>query len=99
MPQKSIGQPVPRVDGRAKVTGRATYAAEHNIANVAHAVLVTSTIAKGTIATIEPGPAELVPGVLAVMTHRNTPKLPEKPKGTGQTRPTDRKVQLLQDDR
>ena len=31
-----IGQPVSRVDGRQKVTGGATYAAEFNVPNLAH---------------------------------------------------------------
>ena len=33
-----IGQPVSRVDGRQKVTGRATYAAEFDQAGQAHGV-------------------------------------------------------------
>ena len=40
-----IGQAVSRVDGHAKVTGRATYAAEFQVANVAHADVVRSTVA------------------------------------------------------
>ena len=47
--QNSIGQPIVRVDGRAKVTGKATYAAEQKVPNVAHAVMVMSTIAKDRI--------------------------------------------------
>jgi xanthine dehydrogenase YagS FAD-binding subunit len=48
-----IGQPVSRVDGRLKVTGRATYAAEFQIANMAHAAIVRSTIARGRVASID----------------------------------------------
>ena len=40
-----IGQPVSRVDGRQKVTGGATYAAEFGVPNVAHAAVVRSTVA------------------------------------------------------
>jgi xanthine dehydrogenase YagR molybdenum-binding subunit len=43
------GQPIDRRDGRLKVTGHAKYAAEFDIDNVAHAVLVESTITSGTI--------------------------------------------------
>ena len=96
--QDSIGKPVPRVDGRAKVTGKAIYAAEQKIPNATHAVMVMSTIAKGRIAGIDIAAARRVPGVLAVLTHQNTPKLPQKPKGADQNRPTDRLLQLLQDD-
>ena len=43
------GQPLDRVDGVLKVTGGAHYAAEFSDARLAHAVLVTSTIASGRI--------------------------------------------------
>jgi xanthine dehydrogenase YagR molybdenum-binding subunit len=47
----SLGMPVSRVDGRAKVTGAARYAAEHPVEDpgqqLAHGVVVNSTIAKG----------------------------------------------------
>ena len=46
-----IGQPIDRIDGLLKVTGEARYAAEFPEARLAHAVLVTSTIASGTIAS------------------------------------------------
>jgi xanthine dehydrogenase YagR molybdenum-binding subunit len=95
--QNSIGKPIPRVDGRAKVTGQATYAAEQKIPNVAHAVMVTSSVAKGRIASVDTAAAGRVAGVLAVMTHENTPKLPKKPQSSGENRSNDRAVQLLQD--
>ena len=43
MSQGTVGQPLARVDGVLKVTGRATYAAEHALPNLVHAVMVTST--------------------------------------------------------
>ena len=49
-----------RVDGVAKVTGKAKYIAEFKFANLAHGYLVQSTIAKGkmlrlqTTATVKP---------------------------------------------
>ncbi len=92
-----IGQPIDRIDGRLKVIGRATYAAEHQIPNAAYAVMVTSSIAKGRITSMETSAAEQAPGVLLVMTHKNAMKLPElesQKKGT----PTGRVVQVLQDD-
>jgi xanthine dehydrogenase YagR molybdenum-binding subunit len=36
MTSAEIGQPVSRVDGRRKVTGAATYAAEFDVPGVAH---------------------------------------------------------------
>lgn len=53
--QKSIGKPMNRVGGPLKVTGRATYSAEHNIPNVAYGYLVMSTIAKGRVVYLKPG--------------------------------------------
>ena len=73
-----IGQSVDRVDGRLKVTGRATYAAEHKIANAAQAVLVRSRIARGRIRQIDGREAERAAGVLFVLTHKNMPPL-QKP--------------------
>ena len=59
-----IGQPVSRVDGRQKVTGGATYAAEFDqCPGLVHGVIVRSTIASGRIAGIDSAAAERAPGV------------------------------------
>jgi xanthine dehydrogenase YagR molybdenum-binding subunit len=71
-----IGQPVSRVDGRQKVTGRATYAAEFRTANLAHAAVVRSTVARGRIVAIDTTAAQRSPGVIAVISHLNAPRLP-----------------------
>ncbi len=70
-----IGRPVDRVDGRLKVTGAARYAAEFPLPNLAHAVAIQSMIARGRIESIDTRAAEKSPGVLAVITHLNVPKL------------------------
>jgi xanthine dehydrogenase YagR molybdenum-binding subunit len=70
-----IGQPVSRVDGRQKVTGRATYAAEFDVPDLAHGAIVRSTVANGRITFIDSAVAERAPGVIAVVTHRNAPRL------------------------
>ncbi len=70
-----IGKSVNRKDGRAKVTGQATYGAEHQIPNLVHGYLVTATIAKGSIRNIDTQQAAAMPGVLAVFTHKNPPKI------------------------
>jgi xanthine dehydrogenase YagR molybdenum-binding subunit len=70
-----IGQPVSRVDGRQKVTGGATYAAEFDQPGQAHGVIVRSTVANGRIASIDSAAAERSPGVVAVLTYRNAPRL------------------------
>ncbi|WP_353719248.1 xanthine dehydrogenase family protein molybdopterin-binding subunit [Dyadobacter sp. 676] len=68
-----------RVDGTAKVTGAATYSAEYAVPGLVHAVLVTSTIAKGSITAIDSREAEAVPGVLAVISHINAITVPGWP--------------------
>src|SRR5262245_15576745 len=70
-----IGTPTSRVDGRAKVTGAAKYAAEYNTQGLAHAAVVTSSIAKGRIKRIDASEALRVAGVLAVLTHDNRPPM------------------------
>lgn len=70
-----IGQAIDRIDGLLKVTGTAAYATDYAIKNVAHAVIFKSTIAAGEILTINTGEAEKAAGVLAVITHKNVPKL------------------------
>jgi xanthine dehydrogenase YagR molybdenum-binding subunit len=72
---ESMKTSVSRTDGRAKVMGMATYSAEHQIQGLVHGYLVTSTIAKGRIRSINTRTAEQSPGVLAVFTHRNPPKI------------------------
>src|SRR5687768_3185086 len=65
-----------RVDAREKVTGTAKFSAEYDFPNLSYGVLVGSTIAKGTIASMDSRAAERAPGVLSVITYRNAPKLP-----------------------
>ena len=73
---KATGKPIERIDGVAKVTGKATYTADVPVSALAHAVIVGSTIAKGRVAEIDARDAERADGVLAVLTHVNAPKLP-----------------------
>jgi len=70
-----IGTAISRVDGRAKVTGAAKYAAEFNVPGLVHACVVDSTIAKGRIAHIDASEALRLDGVLDVLTHQNRPPL------------------------
>jgi xanthine dehydrogenase YagR molybdenum-binding subunit len=72
----ATGEPLSRLDGVAKVTGAARYAAEFAPPDLAHGAIIQSTIAKGRITEIDTSAAERAPGVLAVITHRNAPELP-----------------------
>ena len=75
-PEPIVGAPVDRVDGRLKVTGGAKYAAEFPMDRIAHAVMITSTIAKGHVKSIDTDALMKMPGVIAVLTPQNAPKLP-----------------------
>lgn len=94
-----IGQPVSRVDGRLKVTGAATYTAEFDVPGQAHGAIVRSTVANGRIASIDSIAAQRAPGVLAVLTHRNAPRLAYRPHKGGPDPDTGERLHVLQDDR
>src|SRR5215471_9452310 len=70
-----IGSATSRIDGRAKVTGAAKYAAEPNVPGIAYGSIVVSTIAKGRIRRIDQSAAARLKGVLMVLTHENRPAM------------------------
>ena len=99
-----IGKEMSRVDGVAKVTGKAKYAAEFRAPNLAYAFMVTGSVAKGSIQSLDTAAAEKAPGVIRVFTHLNTPKFGPKrstedapPRGTQDEQ--DRSFVALQSDR
>ncbi len=65
-----------RVDGVDKVTGKATYSAEHKLANMAYAVFVCSTISKGSIKNMLLFDAKNAAGVLDIIYYGNLPAVP-----------------------
>ena len=71
------GTAVDRIDGILKVTGKATYSTDHPVKNVAHAIIIKSTIASGVISEIDTTEAEKAVGVLKIITHKNAPELNE----------------------
>lgn len=73
------GQPLPRVDARLKVTGAATYTADHQIPDLAYATLVGATVARGTVDSIEVLVARQHPGVIDVITDFTGVTLPHPP--------------------
>ncbi|HEX8145442.1 MAG TPA: xanthine dehydrogenase family protein molybdopterin-binding subunit [Pyrinomonadaceae bacterium] len=98
-----IGKEMSRVDGVAKVTGKAKYAAEFKVPNLAYGFIVLGTVARGTIKAIDTREAESASGVIRVFTHLNTPKL--GPKASTEyapprnTREQDKSFRALQSDR
>jgi xanthine dehydrogenase YagR molybdenum-binding subunit len=97
-PQIAVGTPQSRVDGRLKVTGRATYAADHLIDGVVHAVIVDSSVGRGRITAIDTSRAAAQPGVLRVLSHLDAPRLPYADNPGSNNLPGAR-LRVFQDDR
>jgi xanthine dehydrogenase YagR molybdenum-binding subunit len=95
----AIGQPVSRADGRLKVTGEARYTGDIHLAGAVHGAIVQSTIANGRTVSIDTTAAENAPGVLAVFTHQNMPRMNPTPKPWSHLRPHGQGYLPLQDDR
>ncbi|WP_326558169.1 xanthine dehydrogenase family protein molybdopterin-binding subunit [Micromonospora sp. NBC_01796] len=68
-----IGDPVARLDGPAKVTGAARYAADHHLDGQLHAVLVGAPVPAGRVTGIDRRAALAVPGVVAVLVAGDLP--------------------------
>lgn len=69
-----IGQSVARLDGPAKVSGRARYTADTPMTDVTYAVIVPATRPHARVASIDLAVAMAAPGVVDIFTHHNTPK-------------------------
>ncbi|RYY54594.1 MAG: xanthine dehydrogenase family protein molybdopterin-binding subunit [Chitinophagaceae bacterium] len=74
--KKEKKAPAGRVEGFYKVTGSGKYAAEYKLDNTCYAVLVGSTVAAGTVVSIQLDEAREVEGVLDILTHENRPAIP-----------------------
>jgi len=74
-----VGESPHRVEGRDKVTGRATYAAEFQVPGLVHAVIVRSPLAAARVRGIDDAAASAAPGVIAVLAHDTFPKLRDAP--------------------
>src|SRR5258708_13778278 len=72
---RAAGAPLSRLDGVQKVTGTATYAYEYPVEGVTYVFPVQSTIARGRVVSIDASAARALPGVIAVLSHENAPRL------------------------
>ncbi|AYC36606.1 xanthine dehydrogenase family protein molybdopterin-binding subunit [Streptomyces griseorubiginosus] len=88
--EPALGASVERREGRQKVTGTARYAAEQPRPGRAHAWPVPASVARGRVTGIDTTVALALPGVLAVLTHENAPRLSE---------PDDAMLAVLRDSR
>jgi CO/xanthine dehydrogenase Mo-binding subunit len=66
-----VGQSVPRMDAREKVTGRAIYTADVQRAGMLYAHIVRAPIAHGRVIALDVAPALEVPGIRAVLTRED----------------------------
>lgn len=97
-PRTAVGVGHARVEGRLKVTGQADYAADQNIVGMLHAVIVDATIGRGRITGIDTTAAQAQPGVVAVISHLNAPRLAYRANNASNHPPGER-LRALQDDR
>jgi xanthine dehydrogenase YagR molybdenum-binding subunit len=72
---RAVGQALGRVEGVAKVTGQARYSGEIPLDRLAYGWVVQSSIARGTIRTLDVAAVLAMPGVVGVLTHQNAPRL------------------------
>ena len=68
-----VGKPLPKVDGAAKVTGRAVYADDMLPARTLHCKILRSPHPHARILSIDTSAARRIPGVLAVITGSDLP--------------------------
>ncbi|WP_460105424.1 xanthine dehydrogenase family protein molybdopterin-binding subunit [Streptomyces sp. YKOK-J1] len=71
----ALGAPAGRREGREKVTGNARYAAEYPVPGRAHAWPVPAAVARGRVTGVDTAAALALPGVLAVLTPGDAPRL------------------------
>lgn len=93
----SIGQPLTRRDGILKVTGEARYAADNHPPGLLHAVVATSSIARGRVCSLDVAAAMAHPRMIQVMTPANRPALAQDPDEKAD--PFMFRLDLLQNDR
>lgn len=75
MARPSVGKPINRLEGNAKVTGAATYAGEYNVPDLLYGYAVNSSITKGKISRIDTTKVKALDGVVEIFTHENRPRL------------------------
>ncbi|MCI2423283.1 xanthine dehydrogenase family protein molybdopterin-binding subunit [Saccharopolyspora sp. K220] len=77
IPPGVVGQPLPRVDGPAKVRGLARYAYEQPVHEPLYLYPVTSTTTRGKVTAIDTSRARAVHRSVQVITHETAARLPQ----------------------
>ncbi|QGP91216.1 Putative xanthine dehydrogenase molybdenum-binding subunit XdhA [Neomoorella glycerini] len=71
-----VGRGISRLDALEKVTGKATYTTDITLPGMLYAKVLRSPHPHARIIKIDTSKAEALPGVKAVLTYRNTPRVP-----------------------
>ena len=74
-----IGRPLARLDGKLKVTGRATFVAEVARPKLAYGALIQSAIANGRFTKIDVSATRSAQGVIDILTRENAPQFKPYP--------------------
>jgi xanthine dehydrogenase YagR molybdenum-binding subunit len=72
---KYVGKPMPRKDGYDKVSGTARYTFDIQLPQLAYARTLRCPLPHAKIKRIDIEKAKQLPGVLAILTHQNTPEI------------------------
>jgi xanthine dehydrogenase YagR molybdenum-binding subunit len=75
MTTPALGREIVRKDGLMKVTGTAPYTADFRLPRMAYGALVQSTVPAGKIRSFDFSGALGSPGVIAIVSHLNAPRL------------------------
>lgn len=90
-----VGARVPNVRSRGHVTGTAKYTADYPMAGVLHAAILSSPHPHARIVAIDPRPALALPGVRAVLTHKDVPRVMQTSAGQHWPEPSPQDACLL----
>ncbi|MFL5663921.1 MAG: xanthine dehydrogenase family protein molybdopterin-binding subunit, partial [Ktedonobacteraceae bacterium] len=90
-----VGQKQRRVDARPLVTGAPVYAAEFEQPNMLHARILHSPHAHANIVSIDKSKALALPGVYAVLTHEDVPRVAHSTAGQPYPEPSPYDAYLL----
>lgn len=71
-----VGKGERRIDGRDRVTGRATFTHDIQLPGMLYGKILRSPYPHARIERVETRKAEELPGVRAVLSHKNIPKVP-----------------------
>jgi putative selenate reductase molybdopterin-binding subunit len=96
-PLKVVGRPQPKVDGPRLVTGRPSFTDDVEVRGLLHARLLLSPHAHARIVHIDAAKARVLPGVHAVLTHADIPRVSYTSAGQSWPEPSPHDMRSLDD--